>query len=259
MKERTLTFQQFITQESPCDYYQDGRLATFEVARAQSCSPIQLYDALSLQGYRRQGILAYRPRCKHCACCIPSRVRIDGFKPDRTMRKIWRRNQDLSIRLVRSSSELSKENYDLYQRYEHSRHAASPMANYTKTEFLNAVFSSNVDTVALEYRAEGKLVLTAIADILSHGISAVYAYFDPDISKKRSLGTFSILKEIQITQQAGKGRYLYLGFWLHGFPGMEYKARFSPFEVFWKERWQPLEDCESEIHAHSQRLEASLS
>lgn len=253
---QTVTFHRFETPEFPCDYYQDGRQARFSVARAFSCSQKTLYDILSLKGYRRQGTLTYRPVCGGCRSCIASRIPADLFVPNRTMRKVWNRNQDLDVRPVSRVSDLADENYDLYKRYEAARHAGSPMADYSRSEFFETLFSTNVETLALEYRLEGKLVLTAVADILSHGLSAVYTYFDPGF-RQRSLGVFSILKELEFTKLTGRNRFLYLGFWLYGYPGMSYKERFTPFEVFWNGEWRPLFDCEDEIRQQAAEADAA--
>lgn len=248
----------FKTRESACDYFSDGRLSTFFVAKSDRFSQELLYSDLATNGYRRQGDLLYTPHCNDCQCCIPSRVRVDEFKPDRTLSKIWNRNQDLSIRTVRYEEALSDESYNLYLKYEKLRHPGSLMATYSKEQLYKTVFLSKVETFALEYRLEGRLVLTAIIDLLAVGVSAVYTYFDPALAR-RSLGTFSILKEIEITRSAGRGRHLYLGLWLSDFPGMEYKSRFTPFEVLWDGKWQLLSNCQNAIREHSIRVKAQHS
>jgi leucyl-tRNA---protein transferase len=61
---------------------------------------------------------------------------------------------------------------------------------------------------------------------LDNAISAVYNFFDPD-EPRSSLGTFGILAEIEYARRCGL-RWVYLGYWLPGYPGMDYKTRFQP-------------------------------
>ena len=66
----------------------------------------------------------------------------------------------------------------------------------------------------LEFTLNGKLVAVAAFDQLEHGISAIYTFFDTDESlNKRSLGTFAVLKLIELARQKGLP-HVYLGYWI---------------------------------------------
>src|SRR5262249_56096470 len=51
-----------------------------------------LHDRLSRAGFRRSHNIAYAPVCPSCQACIPIRIPVATFQPDRTLRKIWRAN-----------------------------------------------------------------------------------------------------------------------------------------------------------------------
>lgn len=45
-----------------------------------------------------------------------------------------------------------------------------------------------------------KLVAVAVTDELSNGLSAIYTFYDPEISQTRSLGSYCILWQIEETK-----------------------------------------------------------
>jgi arginine-tRNA-protein transferase len=83
-------------------------------------------------------------------------------------------------------------------------------------------------TVEFSYWHENKLVAVAIADLGQVAVSAVYCFYDPAF-KLLSLGTYSVLREIEFCRETGR-RYLYLGFFIAESPHMSYKARFRPHQ-----------------------------
>jgi len=67
----------------------------------------------------------------------------------------------------------------------------------------------------------------------------VYCIWDP-IYEPLSLGTYSILKQIELSRKMGI-RYLYLGLYIADNPHMNYKAAFKPHERLIAGRWQRFE------------------
>nr|MCR5606589.1 hypothetical protein [Treponema sp.] len=67
-------------------------------------------------------------------------------------------------------------------------------------------------------------------------------YYDisPEMMK-RGLGTWSILKEIDMCAKKGID-YYYLGYWIKGHKAMDYKANFKPFEILKDDKWIPYTD-----------------
>ena len=91
MTARTPKINFFATRPHQCSYLDDQQASTlfldpeFHVTSA-------IYTRLSEQGFRRSGRHLYRPHCEHCEACIPIRVPVADFKPDRRQRRIWNRN-----------------------------------------------------------------------------------------------------------------------------------------------------------------------
>ena len=74
--------------------------------------------------------------------------------------------------------------------------------------FENFLFSGWSETFTIEFRLpSGELLCASVCDQLIQGWSAVYTFYHPQYSY-RSLGTFSILKQIDLLQQHGFD-YLY--------------------------------------------------
>ena len=81
-----------------------------------------------------------------------------------------------------------------------------------------------------------------LTDVIADGLSMVYSFYDP-VLEKNSLGTFMILDHIRIAKEAGLP-YVYLGYWVPGSPKMQYKANFSPLEVFYRGAWVDMDDAD---------------
>jgi arginine-tRNA-protein transferase len=78
-------------------------------------------------------------------------------------------------------------------------------------------------------------VALSVIDLGTLSVSAVYTYFDPAHSKL-SLGSYSVLKQIQMAQNAGL-RWVYLGLYVEENSHLNYKARFKPQERYIQSRW----------------------
>lgn len=222
-------------QQHPCDY-----LAS-EVASNQSIDPLlapstPLYSQLAAHGFRRSGSHIYRPNCPDCSACIATRLPVEQFKPNRNQRRILKKNNDIKISI--QPARYGDEYYELYIRYQQSRHTGGTMANSSQDDFINFLTANECETTFVEYRISKKLVAVAVTDQLEEAHSAVYTFFDPTLTN-RSLGGLTILNQIKEANDQKK-RWLYLGFWIEHCRKMSYKIRFKPLEGFNGSIWQPL-------------------
>lgn len=133
------------------------------------------------------------------------------------------------------------EQFDLLRRYLMARHAAGGMAEMAWPDYVAMVEDTAVRTHVIEYRIKardggpGDLIACALVDVMSDGLSLVYSYYDPTLTR-RSLGSFVILDHVV---QAGLAPvpYVYLGYWVRGSVKMAYKVRFSPIELLRPDGW----------------------
>jgi len=211
--------------------YLAGRIAREEAYFAWNL-PGDVYHDLMNRNFRRSGPIVYRPRCADCDRCRQIRVPVDEFRPTRSQRRCRRRNQD--VELLPQRPTLTREKIDLYSRYLSHQHPAGepPSDEGSLDTFL---YSTCVDTIEIEYRAGGRLLGVSIVDRCEESLSSVYHFFEP-AAARRSLGTFSILAEIELCRRDAVP-YYYLGYWVEGCAAMEYKARFHPHEILVGDEW----------------------
>jgi len=182
---------------------------------------------LVANGFRRSGDLIYRTYCHSCADCVPVRIPVADFEPDRSQRRIARDNANL--RVIERPALYDEVHYQLYVRYLRARHPDSNMGQASPGEYFSFLGNNRFEcTRFFEFREDNTPLAVAVVDILDHGLSAVYTFFEPE-AKGRSLGTFAILWQIREAQRRGLG-WVYLGFWIRECRKMAYKSRFSPLE-----------------------------
>src|SRR5690606_22555658 len=183
----------------------------------------------------------YRPQCALCQACISCRIPVDHFYPNRSQRRCWQRNQDLTISVVSNIN--TDEHYDLYADYIIRRHSDGDMFPPSQTQYEAFLTSEWGVTQYLEFRLKEKLIGVAVCDRLDDGLSAVYTFYDPD-QIRRSLGVFAILAQIDKARALGLP-HLYLGYWIKQCEKMRYKIQYRPLELLINRRWMRLNSCET--------------
>lgn len=232
--------QFYVTAPQPCPYL-PGKVERKLFTALQGEGAGHLNDVLSHQGFRRSQNVLYRPSCAGCAACLSARIVVADFVPSRNQTRVLRRNADLD-RIARSPW-ATETQYDLFRRYLDARHATGGMADMDIQEFGAMIEETPVKSRVIEYhgRIGGRrqeLVAVCLTDILVDGVSMVYSFFDPELTRD-SLGSFIILDHIAIAREMGLP-YVYLGYWVPGSPKMDYKARYRPLEIFHDGRWVEL-------------------
>lgn len=191
------------------------------------------YGHLLEQGFRRSGAYTYRPHCQACRRCIPARVPVAHFTPNRAQRRCLKTNSDVSLQ---SHSQLNEEHYRLYRRYLHARHPGGGMDADNVEAFHQFLQCPWGQTEFWEFRSRGRLLSVAVVDRLPRALSAVYTFFDPAESA-RSLGVLAVLKQLEQAKSAGLA-HLYLGYWVPGSSKMDYKQNYQPLELLGPNGWQ---------------------
>ncbi|MDH3514503.1 MAG: arginyltransferase [Gammaproteobacteria bacterium] len=232
----------FLSMPHACSYL-SGRTATSLFLDPRQPLDSRQYAGFMRLGFRRSGDLVYRPHCHDCNACIPVRIPVNRFRPDRAQRRVWKRNQDISV--IAQPPVFQQGHFELYQRYQAARHPGGGMDDPDPQKYMNFLGSRNIDSVFYELRHRQSLLGIAVTDILPDGLSAVYTFFDPD-EYHRSLGVYAVLWQVNQAQER-QLPWLYLGYWIKECPKMSYKGRYQPLEAFVQGRWINLE----KLRAHS--------
>lgn len=235
MQEALGNKQFFMTPGHACSYLLHRQAHTLFLDPRDTITP-ELYQVLTEQGFRRSGGHLYRPQCRNCQQCVPTRVPVEPFAPRRRQRRVAARNGDLRVQIHHAA--FAPRYYDLYARYIAGRHADGDMFPPSTDQFRSFLLSPWSDTLFLCSYLGDELVAVAVTDRQPRGLSAIYTFFDPDLAD-RSLGVFSILQQIELTRRLGLA-HLYLGYWIRDAEKMRYKLDYRPTEIFVNGRWTRL-------------------
>ncbi|WPL16762.1 arginyl-tRNA-protein transferase [Thiorhodovibrio winogradskyi] len=227
----------YLTGEHACSYLPDRSARTLFVDPNVRIDRHHA-DWLQQLGFRRSGDHFYRPACRGCGRCVPLRVPVADFRPNRSQRRNLTKNSDIELRA--RAPVFDQEHYELFRRYLLARHGDGDMADdispTSYRRFLLAPWAGQ--SRLLEMRHRGTLIGVAVSDLLISGLSAVYTFFDPAQSA-RAPGTFAVLSQILEARELGL-HYLYLGYWIAESRKMAYKANFHPVEAWIDGEWHSL-------------------
>jgi arginine-tRNA-protein transferase len=224
-----------LTAPHPCSYL-EGEQAQTAFVNPSFGIDTAIYSLLIAHGFRRSGDDVYRPQCEHCSQCVPVRLPVAQFKPNRRQKRCLQKN--LQTTAVIKPAVFEQAHYDLYQRYQKQRHADGNMANTSPDEYIKFLGSSWCNTQFVEFYCADELAAVAIVDCLDNALSAVYTFFDPKFSDY-SPGVYAVLWQIQYAQKLGLD-WLYLGFWIADCQKMNYKTQYQPLQGFIDQQWDFL-------------------
>ena len=120
--------------------------------------------------------------------------------------------------------------------------------NFRMSFYVNTPFG-----IEFEYYLDGKLVGVALGDKTSKSFSAIYTFYDVP-SKRMSLGTYSVLKQLEYAQQYCM-KYFYLGYYIAENASLTYKASFRPNEVYMGREWRRFRNANGDYLISKKRLQ----
>ena len=224
-----------VTEKHECSYIKQQSATTLFVNPDINLQP-QHYNFLATKGFRRSGNNIYRPHCESCSYCIPVKLDVNSFEASKQQRRCWNKNKDINV--FSHPAQYNEEHFQLYSRYLQARHTNEGMDPFSKIAYKDIINSQWCHSELLELRLAKQLVAVAVIDKLKDGLSAVYTFFEPELSK-RSLGILSIQHEIALVKKR-QLKWLYLGYWNPASQKMSYKTRFQPLQYFFNNDWHSI-------------------
>lgn len=227
--------QFYATSPYGCSYL-PGRAARSQVATPSQLIDTETYGELVRTGFRRSGVFTYRPWCDTCRECMPVRIPVDAFTPNRSQRRAQSRHAGLVAR--ERPLLFREEHFALYRRYQNARHWGGGMDEDSREQYAHFLLQTHVDSRLIEFREGENLRMVSIIDVLDDGLSSVYTFYAPDLPST-SYGTYAILWQIAQCQRLGLP-HLYLGYWIRNSRKMAYKSQFRPIETLRQGNWERL-------------------
>lgn len=231
--------QFYVTTAYSCGYL-PNRLAQSLIAAPQHLVTTDIYSGLIQQGFRRSGKFVYRPHCENCQECIPVRINLALFSPNRSQRRALNQHDNLTACIMPVT--FREDHYQLYTAYQQTRHIDESKETDTDKpdseveQYQSFLCQSNVETVLVEFREGEQLKMVSVIDIIHDGISAVYTFYDTaDI--KASYGTYNIMWQASWAKSLNLP-YLYLGYWIKDSQKMAYKQNYQLLEKLIDGEWQ---------------------
>jgi arginine-tRNA-protein transferase len=200
-----------------------------EMMVVENATPL-LQKKLTEIGFERNGENMVRPSCHSCHQCLPARINVSKFSPNRSQRRLLKNNVDIS--LSTTGLFLDEETTDLLNEYLSIRHAYQHTVD--TMSFLSASWS---DTFLFRFYLDEKLVGVACVDRFGGGFNLSRSFYSPHM-KKRGMGIFMVLKVIDHAAKEDVD-YIYIGNYINGNTKMAYKNHFKGVEtyLFNKKEW----------------------
>lgn len=221
--------EQQLSAHTACSYI-DGLTWRFDYFFAMDLNQQELNSYLK-QGWRKFGAYFFRPNCPHCNKCIPLRVLVNKFLPSKSQRRVLKNCKHLTIKL--NPLQYNDVIFEIYKNHSLNKFKRES----DKEEFISTFYTVSCPSLQSEYYFNDELIAVGFIDISNEAFSSVYFIYHTKY-EKLSLGTYSIIKEIELAA-ALKLKYYYLGFYIEENSSMNYKNKFKPYEYYkWDEnKW----------------------
>lgn len=197
-------------------------------------------DRLWAMGWRHFGTYFFRysisPDRDEIRTVIPLRIELSSFKPSRSQKRVWQKNQDVQVVIRDAFIDQVKEELFLRHRARFKDNVPDSLYNFLSD--APATVPCRAKEVCVFHG--DKLIAVSFLDLGGDSASSVYAMFEP-AEAKRSLGIFCILASIQYATEHSC-RYYYPGYAYREPSVYDYKKNFAALQYLdWALGWRPYQ------------------
>lgn len=183
-------------------------------------------DGLWAAGWRHFGRYFFRYSSQTGAdgaaqTITPLRLDLVQFIPTKSQRRVLAKNADLRCEI--GPAALDDDLRAMFQR--HKQRFTHNVPDDLETFLGTDPASGPCECRMLRVFDGERLVAASFFDVGQQAASSIYGIFDPD-ERKRSLGIFTLLREIQYCRKAGL-KWLYPGYATQESSAYDYKKQFS--------------------------------
>ncbi len=203
--------------------------------------PAEVMDQVWAAGWRHFGKYFFRYSTQQAGVgslqtITPLRIDLVSFTPSKSQRRVLNKNADLRSEIVPAA--IDDDLRALFQR--HKQRFTHNIPDTLETFLGPDPAQGPCECRMLRVFDGPRLIAASFLDVGQHSASSVYALFEPEYSK-RSLGTFTLLLEIQHCRTVGL-HHLYSGYATHEPSAYDYKKQFRSTEFLdWNQgEWRPL-------------------
>ncbi len=226
-----------VDETEPCPYI-EGQLARLPLTVPDRIITLAEADRRLALGHRRTGEYVYQTQCPNCVACEPIRIPVPEFEFSKSHKRVLRRGDEKFAQQL-GPLKADSTRVSLFNRHRKLRGLAKRDADIDFEEYAWGFVRSCFTSFEITYYLGSRLVCLAVCDVGETSLSAVYTFYEPKLADD-SLGTYSILKQIEFCQSQGL-QHLYLGYYVEECRSMKYKARFLPHERLLDGAWVRFE------------------
>jgi arginine-tRNA-protein transferase len=167
---------------------------------------------------------------------LPLRIRLKDFSFSKSQRRVLRRNNDLDVSI--GLIDIDPATQELFHRHKTRFNHGIPESVFNFISRQPALAPCEAKEIRVTRNSQ--ILAVSYFDIGGNSTSGIYAMFEPSAAG-RSLGIFTLLKEIEFSIETGREFY-YLGYAYQGRSFYDYKKRFRATEAFdWYHDWVEFE------------------
>lgn len=240
---KILPIQSSYHEASTCNYRpgQQRRIFSIQIPPSSGVvDNIEFKRALTMQGYENVNLdfTMAGMNCPTCNSCVPLRIIAPDFQLSANQKHLNRKNRNLAEKTKITYCNPTTEHYNLYKLFYESRIKDRGIEDtpIDQDRFIAATRIRSQMQIIRDPVSD-KLLAALYFDDYGDSLYAASQIYDPEASKKLSLGRYGVMKLVEYACRRGDIRHVYIGSWVKDSKAVDYKKDFHPLEAMTDQGW----------------------